>query len=75
MTGRLVLRVRAGDRSGIVARTASPITAHGGDIRAAEVDGGANTGGFGASHGIAADELAVIGGEIAASVPGKTAAA
>ena len=46
MTSNLVLRFRATDRPGIVARVTSLITLHGGDIRAAEVYGDSDTGSF-----------------------------
>ena len=46
MNNNLVLRFRADDRSGIVARVTSLIASQGGDIRAAEVYGDGDTGGF-----------------------------
>jgi formyltetrahydrofolate deformylase len=46
MTSNLVLRFRAADRPGIVARVTALIATLGGDIRAAEVFGDPDTGGF-----------------------------
>lgn len=46
MNSNLVLRFRAEDRPGIVARVTSLIAAQGGDIRGAEVYGDDDTGGF-----------------------------
>jgi formyltetrahydrofolate deformylase len=46
VSSNLVLRFRAADRPGIVARVASLVASLGGDIRAAEVFGDPDTGGF-----------------------------